>query len=282
MNKSIVWICSLLLVLLCGCSGGDTAETMLSGSGTAVQDLVAQEKLQPKSNPHKIGYQVELPQQGEEIAVITMADKKRIKLRFFADQAPKTVYNFKKHALAGYYDGLTFHRVIEGFMIQGGDPNGDGTGGESVWGTAFSDEFSKNLLNLDGAVSMANAGQNTNGSQFFINNTGGTAPDWEYFQQLYEIYRQDPEYFGSMTGQLTPHTLDMEKVTQEVKEIYTAHGGNPSLDGYYDSGEIGHTVFAQVFEGMDTVQEISAVPTENTVPAEPVIIEKIEILNYEG
>ena len=109
---------------------------------------------------------------GEEIAVITMASGESIKLRFFPDEAPKAVYNFKLHALKGYYDGLTFHRVIQGFLIQGGDPAGNGTGGESVWGESFEDEFNANLLNLDGAVSMANSGANTNGSQFFINNTG--------------------------------------------------------------------------------------------------------------
>lgn len=91
-----------------------------------------------------------------------------IRVRLFPKEAPKAVENFLTHAREGYYDGLTFHRVINDFMLQGGDPNGDGTGGESIWGGPFEDEFSPVLRNFRGALSMANSGANTNGSQFFI------------------------------------------------------------------------------------------------------------------
>ena len=90
-----------------------------------------------------------------------------IKIKLFPEYAPKAVENFKTHAKNGYYDGLTFHRIINEFMIQGGDPNGDGSGGESIWGVPFEDEFSTEVLNYRGAF-MANSGPNTNGSQFFI------------------------------------------------------------------------------------------------------------------
>ena len=111
--------------------------------------------------------QLDPPEKGEEIAVIhtSMGD---IKVKFFPDEAPKAVENFKTLAKDGYYDGITFHRVINDFMIQGGDPTGTGTGGESIYGGAFEDEFSPNLYNFRGALSMANSGMNTNGSQFFI------------------------------------------------------------------------------------------------------------------
>lgn len=82
--------------------------------------------------------------------------------------APKAVENFSTHAKNGYYDGLIFHRIIKDFMIQGGDPTGTGCGGESIWGKAFEDEFSLDARNYYGALSMANSGPNTNGSQFFI------------------------------------------------------------------------------------------------------------------
>jgi len=91
-----------------------------------------------------------------------------ILIQLFPEQAPKTVENFVGLAKKGYYDGVIFHRVINDFMIQGGDPTGTGMGGESIWGAPFEDEFSNELFNIRGALSMANAGPATNGSQFFI------------------------------------------------------------------------------------------------------------------
>ena len=91
-----------------------------------------------------------------------------LKIKLFPEQAPKTVENFLGHAKSGYYNGIIFHRVIKDFMIQGGDPTGTGMGGESIWGGSFEDEFHPDLFNLRGALSMANAGPGTNGSQFFI------------------------------------------------------------------------------------------------------------------
>ena len=100
-------------------------------------------------------------------------DKGVIEIRFLAADAPRAAENFRLLAEHGYYDGLTFHRIVEGFMIQGGDPAGDGTGGESAWGGTFADEINPGSpLYLGGykrgMVAMANSGANTNGSQFFI------------------------------------------------------------------------------------------------------------------
>jgi cyclophilin family peptidyl-prolyl cis-trans isomerase len=100
-------------------------------------------------------------------------DKGPIEIEFFASDAPRAVENFRLLAEHGYYDGLTFHRIVKGFMIQGGDPAGDGTGGESAWGKTFADEINPESALYSsgykrGIVAMANAGPNTNGSQFFI------------------------------------------------------------------------------------------------------------------
>lgn len=92
-----------------------------------------------------------------------------IHVKLFPDQCPKTVENWTTHSRNGYYDGVIFHRVIKGFMLQTGDPLGDGTGGTSIWGQEFQDEFDRSLRHdRPFTLSMANAGPNTNGSQFFI------------------------------------------------------------------------------------------------------------------
>ena len=105
-------------------------------------------------------------------ATIT-TDKGDIDIEFLPDDAPKAVENFRLLSEHGYYDGVTFHRIVKGFMIQGGDPTGDGTGGESAWGEPFADEINAQSALYRGGyrrglVAMANAGPNTNASQFFI------------------------------------------------------------------------------------------------------------------
>jgi cyclophilin family peptidyl-prolyl cis-trans isomerase len=100
-------------------------------------------------------------------------DNGAIEIELFATDAPTAVENFRLLAEHGYYDGLTFHRIVRGFMIQGGDPMGDGTGGQSAWGPPFDDEINAESARYRdgyrrGIVAMANAGPDTNGSQFFI------------------------------------------------------------------------------------------------------------------
>jgi peptidylprolyl isomerase len=101
--------------------------------------------------------------------VVFETNQGNIELTLFADKAPKTVENFVGLVKKGYYNGLIFHRVIKGFMIQGGDPTGTGSGGESIWGSDFADEINPDLtFDKPGILAMANRGPDTNGSQFFI------------------------------------------------------------------------------------------------------------------
>lgn len=105
----------------------------------------------------------------EKLYAIIETGMGKIEILLFDADAPKTVNNFVSLAQKGYYNGIIFHRVIEGFMIQGGDPTGTGMGGESIYGKPFEDEFSIALRHdSPGILSMANSGPNTNGSQFFI------------------------------------------------------------------------------------------------------------------
>ncbi|HBJ8834825.1 TPA: peptidylprolyl isomerase [Listeria monocytogenes] len=180
-----------------------------------------------------------------EIEAEMITNRGTIRIKLFPEIAPKTVENFVTHSKNGYYDGLIFHRVIPEFMIQGGDPDGRGTGGESIWGESFEDEFSKEAFNLRGALSMANAGPNTNGSQFFI--------------------VQKPDMPADMLGQ-----MEQAGFPVEIIEAYK-QGGTPWLDGR-------HTVFGHVIEGMDVVDEIANLPTGmQDKPVNDVVIEKINI-----
>lgn len=192
--------------------------------------------------------QTEAPKAGETLAVLktNMGD---IKIRLFADLAPKAVENFTTHAKNGYYNGLIFHRVINDFMIQGGDPTGSGMGGESIWGESFEDEFTPELHNLRGALSMANAGPNTNGSQFFIVQAKNVSDD--------------------MIDQL--ETAPEELFPNDCVRAYETLGGTPWLD-------YKHTVFGQVTEGMDVVDRIAAVKVDffQNKPLQDVVIETVE------
>lgn len=190
------------------------------------------------------------PQLGDTLATFHIKNYGDIVVRMFPEAAPKAVENFITHAKNGYYDGVTFHRVINDFMIQGGDPDGTGGGGESIWGAAFEDEFVENLMPVRGALCMANAGANTNGSQFFI----------------VQAKDADPESVTAYLKQEKGITL-----TEEQKQMFVEHGGTPHL-------AYGHTVFGQVVEGMDVVDAIAATRTDaSDRPTTDVVIESITV-----
>lgn len=192
--------------------------------------------------------QTDKPQAGEQIAIMK-TNYGEIRIRLFTQLAPKTVENFVTHAKEGYYNGLIFHRVINDFMIQGGDPTGTGMGGESIWGDSFEDEFNTSLHNLRGALSMANAGPNTNGSQFFVVQAKTVSDD-----MLDQLRMADEKYYPT-----------------SCIEGYEKLGGTPWLDYH-------HSVFGQVYEGMDTVDAIAGVKVDfQNKPLNDAVIEEITI-----
>jgi len=196
------------------------------------------------------------PQEGEQIAVMEVKDYGTIKIKLFPDAVPKAVENFVGLANMNYYDELIFHRVIKEFMNQGGDPKGNGTGGNSMWGGSFDGGIGEGLYHFSGAVAYANSGStSTNGSQFYIVNT----PDGYVLGGL-----ESAEDFAEAGYDLPDNVI----------ETYLEKGGTPYLDGSY-------TVFGQVFEGMDVVRAIAEVETdENDKPLTQVVIESVRIVEY--
>ena len=173
----------------------------------------------------------ELPQldgvkKGDTIATIH-TNYGDVKVWFFPKYAPKAVENFTTHAKEGYYNGLIFHRVINNFMIQGGDPTGTGAGGESIWGKEFENEVNLNLRSFRGALCMANAGPDTNGSQFYIVQNPDIGDEMK--SQLEELSKSDETFSESNGTKISFSKAFPSKVVKEYEE----NGGYPSLDMNY-------------------------------------------------
>lgn len=293
-------------------SSGESSTTATSNESkteSASNDIINKIFVEPTvydDKEHKVGYQLEKPKAGDTVAVMETSEG-TIKIRFFPEAAPKAVENFITHAKQGYYNGLTFHRVINDFMIQGGDPLGTGTGGESIYGSAFEDEFSNKLFNIRGSLSMANSGPDTNGSQFFINQKGSSTKfDWESLTKNFEQYKAavssqwesyKDAYLSEASGSdddiiknyryalssAYGNVTDMTRVSEEVKKLYDENGGNINLDGAFNDLDRGHTVFGQVYEGMDIVDKIAAVEVDdNNKPKKDVTIKSITIEEYKS
>jgi cyclophilin family peptidyl-prolyl cis-trans isomerase len=217
-------------------------------------------------NSPAIALQLQAIAPGEELAVI-QTNKGDITVRLFPEEAPKAVENFKTLAKQSFYDDIIFHRVINDFMIQTGDPTGTGMGGESMWGEPFENEISYSLNHIRGALSMANAGPDTNGSQFFIVQNSQldaiTISQMEYIENNFDEPIENP--FGE------PFLIE-EFISKEILQYYIANGGTPHLDG-------NHTVFGQVVYGMDVVDAIASVEVgQNDRPIEEVYIQGIEFI----
>ncbi|CKC15412.1 peptidyl-prolyl cis-trans isomerase [Streptococcus pneumoniae] len=259
--KKLATLLLLSTVALAGCS---SVQRSLRGDDYVDSSLAAEESSKVAAQSAKelndalTNENANFPQLSKEVAedeaeVILHTSQGDIRIKLFPKLAPLAVENFLTHAKEGYYNGITFHRVIDGFMVQTGVPKGDGTGGQSIWhdkdktkdkGTGFKNEITPYLYNIRGALAMANTGQpNTNGSQFFINqsstDTSSKLPTSKYPQKIIEAYKE---------------------------------GGNPSLDGK-------HPVFGQVIDGMDVVDKIAkAEKDEKDKPTTAITIDSIEVV----
>ncbi|MGN1090860.1 MAG: peptidylprolyl isomerase [Huintestinicola sp.] len=253
---ALIAAAAMSLALFTGCTSsksytsGDSADNGQTGVQTAASSA--------ESTASAEILNFKMPEIGEKIAVIDVKDYGKIKIKLFPEAAQKGVENFTGLIEMNYYDELIFHRIIPNFMIQGGDPRGNGTGGNSIWGEKFDGGIPEGLYHFTGAVAYANSGAtSTNGSQFYIVNT----PDGYMQNTCEELMAYDPSKYNW---------------SQNVIDMYNEKGGVPFLDG-------GYTVFGQVFEGIDVVRAIANVETdENDKPLTQVKMESIRMEEYTG
>ncbi len=242
----------ILLFVLTGCGEEKTANktsTQTTNTSNTTQNNAKEDSKVSVDYKQAAQKQMAKPEAGETVAIIHIKEYGEVKVKFFEEVAPKAVQNFVTHAKEGYYDGVTFHRVINQFMIQGGDPEGTGMGGESIWGTDFEEELSPELVPYRGSLCMASRGLENSpslGSQFFITQA-----------------KYDDQMASYMQGYGYP---------ADLLEEYKNYGGYLSLYGQY-------TVFGQVYEGMEIVDRIAAVQTdESDKPVQDVVIEKVDVI----
>lgn len=258
--KKIVSFLTVMLVLLFVLTGcGDEKVVDNTSNKTAPKTSNTVQNSSKEDSKVSVDYadaatkQMAMPETGETVAIFHIKNYGDVKVKFFEEEAPKAVENFITHAKEGYYNGVIFHRVINEFMIQGGDPEGTGMGGESIWGTDFEEELSSELVPYRGSLCMASRGlQNSPslGSQFFITQRN-------YSEQMV-AYLQSYGY------------------SAELIEQYKKYGGD--ILSLYQQ----YTVFGQVYEGMEIVDRIAAAQTDaNDRPEEDVVIESIDVIVIE-
>jgi len=253
--KKLATLLLLSTVALAGCTsiqrglrGDDYVDSSISAEESSKVAAQATKDLNDALTNENANFpqlSTEVAEDEAEVKIITTQGDIRLKL--FPKYAPLAVENFLTHAKEGYYNGVIFHRIIQDFMIQGGDPTGTGMGGQSIYGEKFEDEFSPELYNIRGALSMANAGPNTNGSQFFI------------------VQNKNLPYSAK--------ELSRGGWPEAIAEVYASQGGTPHLDRR-------HTVFGQLADeaSYQVLDKIAAVETgAMDKPVEDVVIETIEV-----
>ena len=211
-------ILTVLLALSLAIFGASCGESTTNDDTTTTTSKTELKFETPTSlTDDAVGFQFEKPEIGEAIAVLTIKDYGEIKIRLFADSAPKTVTNFKTHIKDGYYNGLTFHRIIENFMIQGGCPKGDGTGdsGQNIKGEFANNGVDNDISHVRGVISMARGG--------YDNNSGSC--------QFFIVHQDSPHLDGDYAafGKVTKGMDVVDKIATET-EVY---GGNGEVMSYH-------------------------------------------------
>jgi peptidyl-prolyl cis-trans isomerase B (cyclophilin B) len=198
-------------------------------------------------------YQMSTPKAGDTVAFLE-TNKGTIKIKLFPNEVPEAVESFTKLAEKGYFNGLNFYSVIKNSMIKSGDPKNDGTGGQSIWGKPFEDEFTLKLHHFRGALSMDSTGMSTNGSRFFI-------------VQNKKI--TDSKTIADMNAQKKSLAMN-----SKLYDLFMKNGGEPSLDWK-------NTIFGQVYDGIKIVDSIASVEVDSkSKPVKDVIINKVEIKKF--
>ena len=231
------------------------------------------------------------PKSGDLIAEFEINGFGTIRAVLFPNAAPTGVENFRLLADAGFYDGLTIHRVVSDFMFQGGSLNGDGTGGDAlVNGGSFDVETADNMRHFYGALCYANA-MGTNTTQFYIVNNKQPQELGDDFSHIYayaEQYEQaakdagsdmEKEYYDFQANYYRNMAGWAENATDDIKSKYKEVGGTPTLDGNY-------TVFGQVYDGFDVIESVSAVKVEDngmgevSKPVQEITISSVKVYEY--
>jgi len=213
-----------------------------------------------------------------ELLAIMHTSEGDIAMRFFPTEAPMAVENFLTHAWDGFYDGIIFHRVIPNFMVQTGCPQGVGTGGHSIWGGHFGQEFSTELRHFRGALAMAQSAMPSSiGSQFYVvqNNSIDANTRSNYTSmlgQLDEAFHTFPDGSSITYGAM---------LTEDALNYFMDNGGTPHLDWHFN--ENGHTVFGHVVWGMEVVDSIANTSTgANDRPDNDITINGFSFFKVQG
>lgn len=269
MKQRYKYFCSMIALTILFLAGCEPVEQAPQVTGTPPAEITAEAEWTGEptlSSTAREKLQFSVPQKDETVAEIIVSGYGSILVRFFPEHAPLAVDNFLTHAREGYYDNTTFHRIINDFMIQGGDPEGTGKGGESIYGAAFQDEFSSDLRPFRGALCMANSGVDTNKSQFFL-----VQADAASVQELKELVEYKKQTFQDYleAGYNT-------KLNEEQLAEYLTYGGTPWLDGH-------HTVFGQTYDGFEVLDAIAAAEVDSkNKPLEDILVTTVRVFQYEG